>query len=60
VTEEVTEAIEEVRGTFPDHQVEAQPSPDGGGRRVVIVQDLDPGRRSSVRPGSGSRSRSTI
>ena len=41
MTEEVTEAIEEVRATFPDQQVEVRPSPDGGA--VVIVHDLDPG-----------------
>jgi hypothetical protein len=41
VTEEVTEAIEEVRGTFPDQRIEVRPSPDGG--TVVIVHGLDPG-----------------
>jgi hypothetical protein len=41
VTEEVTEAIEEVRGTFPAQQVEVRPSPDGGA--LVIVHGLDPG-----------------
>lgn len=41
MTEEVTEAIEEVRVTFPDQQVEVRPSPDGGA--VVIVHGLDPG-----------------
>ena len=41
MTEEVTEAIEEVRGTFPDQRIEVRPSPDGGA--VVIVHGLDPG-----------------
>jgi hypothetical protein len=41
VTEEVTEAIEEVQATFPDQRIEVRPSPDGG--TVVIVHGLDPG-----------------
>ena len=41
MTEEVTEAIEEVQATFPDQRIEVRPSPDGGA--VVIVHGLDPG-----------------
>ena len=38
MTPEVVQAIEEIRQTFPEHQVEAEPDADGGAH--VVVHDL--------------------